>query len=51
MEIFPASVNTDKKEEYLSPEEFKEVFGMTLSEFKAQPDWKQVDDKKRAKLF
>jgi len=47
----PASVDKNKKEWYLSDEEFEEVFEMTKEEFYSQPEWKKVEDKKRVNLF
>ena len=36
---------------YLTEEEFKEVFKVTMNEFKGMPKWKQSDMKKKVGLF
>ena len=36
---------------YLTDEEFQEVFGKTVSEFSALPEWKKKDLKKKVGLF
>lgn len=48
---FPAGVQPDRKEQYLEPAVFQEVFGKTLEEFQAMKEWKQRDAKKAAGLF
>lgn len=47
----PAGIDPSRKEEYLSPEEFKKVFGKTKEEFQAFPAWKKIREKKRLGLF
>ncbi|CAD7705124.1 unnamed protein product [Ostreobium quekettii] len=39
------------KEDYLSEEEFKEIFKKTRKEYKDQPAWRQVQNKKECGLF
>jgi len=48
---YPASLDTSKKEAYLSDVEFVNVFGMSKSEFARQPKWKQEHMKKSKDLF
>ena len=36
---------------YLTDEEFQKVFGKTVNEFNAIPEWKQKDLKKKVDLF
>jgi hypothetical protein len=36
---YPASLDTTKKEAYLSEAEFQSVLGMSKAEFKRQPKW------------
>jgi hypothetical protein len=48
---YPASLDTKRKESYLSDTEFKEVFNMTKDEFYHQPKWKQDRDKREKDLF
>lgn len=52
--IHPPFQNTSNQiimQVYLTEEDFKVVFGMTVHEFKGLPKWKQNDMKKKAKLF
>jgi hypothetical protein len=44
-------VDDRRKETYLSPEEFQNVFGMTRDEFYSLPKWKQSNAKKKVGLF
>jgi len=44
-------VDDRRKETYLSPEEFQNVFGMTIEEFSSLPKWKQSNAKKKVGLF
>ncbi|CAN0502590.1 unnamed protein product [Discosporangium mesarthrocarpum] len=44
-------VDPSCREQYLSDEEFYEVFGMTKADFAAQPKWKQQSQKKSKGLF
>eukprot|EP01084_Bolivina_argentea_P268843 456770_1 len=48
---YPSSINTAKKEEYLSNTEFIDVFGCTKSEFKQKKAWKRKQLKIKAGLF
>lgn len=48
---YPASLDTTKKEAYLSEAEFQSVLGMSKAEFKRQPKWKQDHLKKEKELF
>eukprot|EP00730_Choanoeca_flexa_P008954 TRINITY_DN12561_c0_g5_i1.p1 TRINITY_DN12561_c0_g5~~TRINITY_DN12561_c0_g5_i1.p1 ORF type:complete len:835 (+),score=300.76 TRINITY_DN12561_c0_g5_i1:1495-3999(+) len=47
----PDEVDKTRKQEYLSDEDFKEVFGMTRGAFHALPQWKQSAAKKKVGLF
>lgn len=44
-------VDPSCREQFLSDTEFNEVFGMSKSDFAAQPKWKQVAAKKAKELF
>lgn len=44
-------VDPARKQEYLTEEEFKKVFGITSTEFKALPAWKQKSLRQKNKLF
>ena len=48
---FPAGVNPEKKEAYLSDENFQTIFGMTPAAFNELKKWKQNDLKKAKGLF
>lgn len=48
---FPEGVAHDKREMYLSDDQFEELFGVTKEEFAAQPKWKRETKKKQLKLF
>ena len=48
---FPPGVNPEKKEAYLSDENFQSIFGMTPAAFNEQKKWKQNDLKKAKGLF
>jgi len=48
---YPASLDTTKKEAYLSEAEFQAVLGMTKAAFYKQPKWKQESLKKENELF
>ncbi|KAM5152577.1 villin-1 [Mantella aurantiaca] len=50
-EELPPGVDPTKKEDYLSSEDFHQIFGMSISEFKALPEWKKQNIKKTNKLF
>ncbi|KAL6058812.1 proteasome regulatory particle base subunit rpn10, variant 2 [Balamuthia mandrillaris] len=47
----PAELDGTKLETYLSDEDFARAFGMTKTEFYAQPVWKQKDMKAKLGLF
>ncbi|NP_001080503.1 villin 1 S homeolog [Xenopus laevis] len=47
----PPGVDTTRKEEYLSTDEFRIIFGMTRSEFQALPEWRKQNIKKTKGLF
>eukprot|EP00049_Salpingoeca_infusionum_P017156 m.351941 g.351941 ORF g.351941 m.351941 type:complete len:836 (+) comp16405_c0_seq1:595-3102(+) len=47
----PEAVDLTQKEQYLSDEEFQQVFQMSRAEFNALPKWKQNGKKKAVKLF
>ncbi|MCO5558070.1 hypothetical protein L7F22_011646 [Adiantum nelumboides] len=44
-------VDPERREAYLAPEEFKELFGMDSDEFYELPKWKQEKQKKALNLF
>lgn len=48
---FPKGVNPERKEEYLTDEEFEKVFKMKRSDFLGLKEWRRVDKKKEAGLF
>nr|XP_056723028.1 actin-binding LIM protein 3 [Euleptes europaea] len=47
----PKDVDRTRLERHLSPEEFYQVFGMTISEFDRLALWKRNELKKQARLF
>ncbi|XP_041065637.1 dematin isoform X1 [Carcharodon carcharias] len=47
----PQGVDRPRLERHLSPEEFQEVFGMTIKEFDKLPQWRRSELKKKACLF
>ncbi|KAF7207008.1 transcript variant X7 [Nothobranchius furzeri] len=47
----PRDVDRTRLERHLSPEEFHQVFGMTLDQFDRLALWKKNDMKKKARLF
>lgn len=47
----PKDVDRTRLERHLSPEEFQEVFGMSMEEFDRLALWKRNDLKKKALLF
>uniref|UniRef100_A0A3B4B8S0 Actin-binding LIM protein 2 n=1 Tax=Periophthalmus magnuspinnatus TaxID=409849 RepID=A0A3B4B8S0_9GOBI len=47
----PRDVDRTRLERHLSPEDFMQVFGMTLEEFYRLALWKRNDMKKKARLF
>jgi advillin len=46
-----AGVDSTRKEDYLSPEEFNAIFGQDKVSFYAMPKWKQQAKKKDVGLF
>ncbi|KAH7439328.1 hypothetical protein KP509_04G056400 [Ceratopteris richardii] len=46
-----AGVDPEKRESYLSPDEFMELFGMDSEQFYELPKWKQEKHKKTLNLF
>lgn len=47
----PRDVDRTRLERHLSPEDFQQVFGMTLEQFDRLALWKRNDLKKKARLF
>uniref|UniRef100_A0A3Q3KFY7 Actin-binding LIM protein 2 n=1 Tax=Monopterus albus TaxID=43700 RepID=A0A3Q3KFY7_MONAL len=47
----PRDVDRTRLERHLSPEDFQQVFGMTLEQFDRLALWKKNDLKKKARLF
>lgn len=47
----PRDVDRTRLERHLSPEDFRQVFGMTLEQFDRLALWKKNDLKKKARLF
>ncbi|XP_030017833.1 actin-binding LIM protein 2 isoform X7 [Sphaeramia orbicularis] len=47
----PRDVDRTRLERHLSPEDFQQVFGMTLDQFDRLALWKRNDMKKKARLF
>ncbi|XP_068455710.1 actin-binding LIM protein 2 isoform X3 [Clinocottus analis] len=47
----PREVDRTRLERHLSPEDFRQVFGMTLEQFDRLALWKKTDLKKKARLF
>lgn len=47
----PADVDPSRKEQYLSDEDFSNLFGATPDEFSKMPKWKQQNLKKAKELF
>ncbi|XP_041040598.1 advillin [Carcharodon carcharias] len=47
----PGGVDPGTKEQYLSDEDFVDVFGMTREEFRDAPSWRQMILKKQKNLF
>jgi len=47
----PEGVDPTKKEQYLSNEEFQQVFGISKAEFNGMPAWKTVGLKKKVNLY
>ncbi|XP_067824462.1 advillin [Heptranchias perlo] len=51
VEELPPGLDPGKKEQYLSDEDFADIFGMTRQEFYNTPGWRQVILKKQNNLF
>lgn len=49
--LMPPNINLEKRESYLSPEEFSKIFKMTKDEFSQLKKWKQDQLKKANNLF
>jgi hypothetical protein len=49
--VLPADVDADRKEDYLSDEEFQKVFKASREDFARSPNWKRKKQKQDAKLF
>ncbi|MCI4386310.1 hypothetical protein PGIGA_G00060860 [Pangasianodon gigas] len=47
----PGDVDRTRLERHLSPDEFYQVFGMTMADFERLALWKQNELKKQARLF
>ena len=47
----PPEVDSSKREEFLSDEDFFETFNMNRTEWAGLAAWKKKDLKKKAKLF
>ncbi|GAA6076849.1 actin-binding LIM protein 3-like isoform X1 [Tachysurus ichikawai] len=47
----PGDVDRTRLERHLSPEEFHQVFRMTMGDFERLASWKQNELKKQARLF
>jgi len=50
-ELLPSDVNPDKREEYLSDEDFNKVLKMGKDDFARSPTWKRNQKKKDAGIF
>lgn len=48
---WPADVDPSRRELFLSPAEFSEVFGMSWDAFRKLPQWKRLELRKRHGLF
>ncbi|XP_067871824.1 villin-1 [Heterodontus francisci] len=51
LDELPRGVDPGKKEQYLSDEDFLDIFGMTRAEFSEAPGWQQIILKKQKNLF
>jgi len=47
----PDGVNSDERENYLSPKDFVKLFNMTKAEFEQLPKWKQLKMKEKLDLY
>uniref|UniRef100_A0A8B9R7H4 Advillin n=1 Tax=Astyanax mexicanus TaxID=7994 RepID=A0A8B9R7H4_ASTMX len=47
----PKGVNPSEREKHLSDEDFQFIFGMSKNEFSSLPQWKQLNIKKKNKMF
>jgi len=50
-EGWPEGVDPTRREQYLSPEDFMEIFGMDLKRFQELPAWRGRELKRKAGLF
>lgn len=48
---FPEGLDQGKKEQYLSDEEFEKFLGVAKEDYAKLPKWKQLNAKKKCKLF
>ena len=48
---FPEGVDPTAKEQYLSPEKFEALFGMSMDKFNELKDWKKKQLKQQHDLF
>ena len=48
---YPPGIDARRREDYLSDEDFENVFEMSIEAFKEIPKWRQIQLKKLAKLF
>jgi len=51
VEELPSGVDPTQKEKYLTPDDFKKIFSITLSEYEKLPQWKKANLKKRVDLY
>jgi len=47
----PSDIDGSKREYYLSPDQFLQIFGMTKDEYSRLPPWKKATKKQEAQLF
>ncbi len=48
---YDSVIDKNNREQYLSPDEFQTVFGMTKDDFAKLPKWKRVNKKRGLKLY
>lgn len=48
---YDSVIDKNNREQYLSPEEFKKVFGMSKDDFAKLPKWKRVNKKREHRLY
>eukprot|EP00794_Sanderia_malayensis_P017326 gene17326-19059_t len=51
VESLPTGVDPTQKEYYLSPEDFQQIFGVTLTQYEGLPQWKKSNLKKNVGLY